>query len=395
MFFHVDESGNTGNNLFDAHQRVLSYGLLSSRTNVDARGTGIHREMTSKLGEPALHASPLGIGRLESISEHLLALHKKMEFEFAISVIEKRTYAVCHLFDDVFDQGFNPAVPWAYYWTPLRFQLIHYLDQIVDEDLLRQSWALCTDRRIEHRYGEVVALLHALADRVDASQLHPRIKEVMGDAFEFGIAHPEKLGFGTRDPLLISPNAVGFQFVFAEVTQQLRRKSVRAASMVAVDYQQQFNAAQRDTYRTQGILVEGLKRASQRERDMVLNHPLYRHLTRDQVLPPRLPSVEPAVMHNAASIGLQITDIYLWIINRVLQEKELPPGLARLASVILKRLRLDGVWMDGIRNRFRAFEEQLPAFEDLTPTELAQAQAAMDEHRNRVADLRVRAGLQL
>ena len=41
----------------------------------------------------------------------------------------------------------------------------------------------------------------------------------MVDAFEFGIADPSKLDFGTSNSLLISPNAVGFQFVVADVAE--------------------------------------------------------------------------------------------------------------------------------------------------------------------------------
>lgn len=35
MFSHVDESGHTGSELFDATQPVLYYGVLSSDMNLD------------------------------------------------------------------------------------------------------------------------------------------------------------------------------------------------------------------------------------------------------------------------------------------------------------------------------------------------------------------------
>ena len=37
MFFFIDESGNIGNNLFDASQPLLCYGTLSSRLNQSRR----------------------------------------------------------------------------------------------------------------------------------------------------------------------------------------------------------------------------------------------------------------------------------------------------------------------------------------------------------------------
>ena len=69
MFFHVDESGNTGNNLFDAAQPTISYGLLSSRTNVDALGTRLHSLMLAKLGVDSLHGAELGAERIEAMNK--------------------------------------------------------------------------------------------------------------------------------------------------------------------------------------------------------------------------------------------------------------------------------------------------------------------------------------
>ena len=82
MFFHVDESGNTGNNLFDVAQPTLSYGLLSSRSNVDVLGVEIHSAMLASLGVDTLHAAELGVDRIESIAPLLIALHEKMAFNF-------------------------------------------------------------------------------------------------------------------------------------------------------------------------------------------------------------------------------------------------------------------------------------------------------------------------
>jgi len=105
MFFHIDESGNTGNNLFDSSQPQLNYGVLASLTNVDALGRTIHAAMLAKLGTPTLHASQLGVGRLDLIARPLSALHEKMNFEFGLYSIEKQTYALVQLFEAVFEGG--------------------------------------------------------------------------------------------------------------------------------------------------------------------------------------------------------------------------------------------------------------------------------------------------
>lgn len=124
MYFHVDESGNTGNNLFDSAQPTLSYGVLSSHSNVDELGISIHGAMLSNLGVESLHAAELGIERIDSIVPLLAELHDRMDFSFDYYFIEKPTYALVQFFEAVYDAGLNEAVAWSHYWTPMRFLLI-------------------------------------------------------------------------------------------------------------------------------------------------------------------------------------------------------------------------------------------------------------------------------
>lgn len=72
MFFNIDESGNTGNNLFDPNQPQLSYGLISSKINVDVLGQPYHKRMLKTLGVNCLHANALGVGkRVSNDARHL------------------------------------------------------------------------------------------------------------------------------------------------------------------------------------------------------------------------------------------------------------------------------------------------------------------------------------
>ena len=89
MFFHIDESGNTGMNLFDENQRRLSYGVLSSRLNVDALGSSAHKEMTGRLGVDSLHANEMGVGGLAKIEDVLHELQRKFRFGFDYYYIDK------------------------------------------------------------------------------------------------------------------------------------------------------------------------------------------------------------------------------------------------------------------------------------------------------------------
>ena len=187
MFFHIDESGNTGMNLFDGNQPRLSYGVLSRRLNVDALGSGAHKEMTGRLGVDVLHANEMGVGGLAKIEDVVYALQTKFRFGFDYYYIHKPVHALVVLFDAVFDAGINHAVKWDLYWTPLRFPAILNLARIVEEGLLKEAWSLSTARKTSALSDRAVDLLSELKARTEDSELDPRTKELFADAFEFGV----------------------------------------------------------------------------------------------------------------------------------------------------------------------------------------------------------------
>ena len=380
MFFHIDESGNTGNNLFDPQQPRLSYGLLSSRTNVDALGLGLHRAMLKKLDVPELHAAELGFGGLEEIAPLLMQLHQKMKFDFDYYFIDKKDYALVHLFEAIFDAGLNEAVPWIVYWTPMRFLYIAALSGLVDEELLRKSWALNTTKNIARSQADVAAFLKEIRARVADSSLDATLKQRMIDAIDYGIRNPLKLDFGAADPKLVSPNAVAFQFVTSAIARRLRKKGVSVANAITVDQQQQFNAAQLATQRNQYLISSGLRQSSPEDQAKILRHPLYAQLDRLDILGRGMPSVPAAIGKSNVSIGIQIVDIYLWLANRVLAGVELPYKLGELASSFLAKATFDGISMDGMISRWSRFEAQLTPMGAITEEQAKRAMKIMESH---------------
>ena len=53
MHFYIDESGNTGNNLFDERQPTLHYGVLSSKDDLDVTAAAAVAAARQKLGGQA------------------------------------------------------------------------------------------------------------------------------------------------------------------------------------------------------------------------------------------------------------------------------------------------------------------------------------------------------
>jgi len=390
MFFHIDESGNTGNNLFDLNQPRLSYGVLSSRTNVDALCKNIHRKILNKINDEQIHANELGIGGLCNIASELIELQKKMHFDFDYYFIDKDAYALVKFFEAVFDAGLNEAVKWEAYWTPMRFMLIHKLSILFDEALIKESWRLCTAKRIEKHKDDIVQLLSALKERTEASVLDKRSKELIIDAFDFGISNPTKIDFGSADPKMDSPNAIGFQFVVAAIARKVRKKNRKKASSIIIDRQSEFNKSQITTHYRQGLIANGIRNAPHNEKEYYLRHPLHAGLEHDEIMLKGLPDNELTVTKSSESIGLQVVDVYLWIANKLISGNQVPDELMALWNKFSNRSLIDGISLDGMAERFSRFEKMLPAIDSLSDEQRALAAASVESHRQKVRLLKYR-----
>ncbi|MEQ8260496.1 MAG: hypothetical protein RH947_09370 [Alcanivorax sp.] len=289
MFFHVDESGNTGNNLFDNSQPRLSYEVLSARTNVEFMGKSLHKKMCERLGVDDLHANHLGVGALTEIYPLLLKLQRKMDFRFDYYYIDKPFYALVTFFEAVFDAGLNEAVSWISYWTPMRFLLINKLSLLLDEDDLKESWRLCSHLSIEREADAVSGLLNRILGKVGSVGLDTGSQEIISDALEYGAANPERLGFGAHNDTVISPNTVCFQFVVMAMARRLRKKKRKDALGVFVDRQSQFNIAQVDTHEMARKMQAGLAAATARQREWFVGHPMHSGLNESDLLRKNIP----------------------------------------------------------------------------------------------------------
>ena len=155
MFFHINESGNTGNNLFDPNQLQLSYGVLSSTANVDVLGKPLHKKMLQELSVDSLHANILGVNKLPSISPLLFDLQKRMRFDFDYYFIHKPTYALTMFFDAVFDAGLNEAVKWGLYIGHLSgIRLFIAFQNCSMKTFLRNLGNYANTRKLKHRKRE-------------------------------------------------------------------------------------------------------------------------------------------------------------------------------------------------------------------------------------------------
>ena len=110
MYCYVDESGNTGNKLFDPAQPVLYYGLITSKTNLGVSAEPLLRSARARLDVERLHANDLGVGRLSKVALSLGRFALKRDVRFSLYKVVKPDHAIITFFDQVFDTGVNKAV---------------------------------------------------------------------------------------------------------------------------------------------------------------------------------------------------------------------------------------------------------------------------------------------
>jgi hypothetical protein len=345
MHFYVDETGHTGPKLFDPTQPVLSYGVLSSPADLDKVAEPELAALRKKLGVPRLHAAELGIHRLSEVVDSILVLQKKHRVRFDIWQVVKCDHAIISFFDQVFDQGMNPVVPWTSYWTPLRYPLLLNLANLFDDVLAEKAWLArleAHDERSATLFSEVCEVLltrvHALGD--------PRSIEIITDALTWAVNNFVELGYNCKtkkDKLRIMPNMIGFQSVMHGICTRLGSPNRKA--IIIVDQQSQFNTTQRE-------LSEFYLQ--------IRNHPW--------PLGPGLPVMDmknmpagPLVFQSGTgSAGLELVDIYLWIFKRYMEEKELTKQLNRLIYTNRNTANTDSVSLKSVGKRFREFFENLP-----------------------------------
>lgn len=320
LFAYVDESGNTGRNIFDTAQPDYYTAALVSRGDFDRAYGDKVRAIAAKVGADAIHANELGLGRLELIATDLLQLLERAGASFFVSRVEKKYLLATKMFDTLFDSGENAAVPWhAYNLRPLKIIAAMKLGAVLTEEIARDFWkCLLMPREADARAAlppiceAIKARLHILPDA--------RSREILGAGLDWVIAHPECVQFATEQKLAKQghfPNLVAFANLLEGLQNMSGRLNKKIASIVH-DEQNEFG------------------------RSLDSWHGLFSNASPDiiewggesyslQRAPGSLFLMKP----DHESPGIQMADVALWLYGQWLKGKALPENCERLLVFIL------------------------------------------------------------
>lgn len=369
MHFYVDESGQTGLNLFDEAQPILYYGVLSSSVDLNVHARVHVERLRDLLGVDRLHANELGVDKLTSICRQLDTIQRKNSICFDLYRISKVDHAAICFFDQVFDQGLNKAVPWAAYWTPLRYPLLLQVASIFDLQTLKLAWDARVERD-ERKANEILGgVLQTLLGRVDDIS-DSRLKEIIYDGLRWAIKYPEEIHYNVynkKDLLQISPNLIGFQSVLHGIASRLKRGGGKALSLV-VDQQSQFNKAQK-------WIADFYHQAREIPMEIGPGLPVM-DLT-------HVPDISISCVSGSKNVGLELVDVYLWLFKRYFEGKFLNDPLTNLIGKQFNIGYTDEVSLQAIAERWTKFFADMPPLSEADTEKMKAAMAISETERKR------------
>ncbi|QLZ70831.1 hypothetical protein FOLKNPGA_03650 (plasmid) [Legionella sp. PC1000] len=368
MFFYIDESGNTGSDLFNEEQPYLFYGLLSSKTNLDLLAVSEVSHIKQKYGIKYFHGRELSNNKITSLAPDLAKLQNKYKLRFDISSVTKKDLAIISFFDQVFDQGINPAFTWTGYWTPLRYIMLIKVAHLFDLPTLKQAWEarICLDHSKSKKI--FVKVCNSLLSRLNKIP-DSRSRELIKDTLSWAEANYDELGYHCSDVLMIkqiSPNLIGLQSILYEVGEYIK-SSHNSPVQIKIDNHQEFDLSKENLadYYAKLRLLNVIEETPLGVSDFT-----------------NMPLEKLSFSSYKTSIGIEIVDLILWIYQRYLQKKELPKAALNLLKKFAFKSKYHDISISGSESRAKSWIESFSK-QDANKIDEAKKIIAIDEKRRR------------
>lgn len=106
-----------------------------------------------------------------------------------------------------------------------------------------------------------------------------------------------------------------------------------------------------------------------------------------------MPTVPIEIGNSKESVGLQITDVYLWSFKKMLERQEMPGEFASWLKPALQRGRTDEISLNALATRWTRFFEEIPELEDMSEEQRAKGKELMELDEGRRQEALREAGL--
>jgi Protein of unknown function (DUF3800) len=352
LFAYTDESGNTGQNLFDEAQPYFLTGTLLTNADVDLTGQRVHQNWLSSLGITELHGHAIGIGKIDKISATLKQFLQAHASRFVFTQIEKRFHAAARLSFTILDSDFNQAV------SPM-----HDLTSIFHRKMALDIFSFLTHGEAKAfwsayeslNFSQFVQILDNLRLRIFERHTDNRGRQLLLDALNWAAANPREIFRSTRTDG-DSPNVLALRLLLGGIHKTTGEQS--RIVKFCHDEQNQFGeeiAASFDLAKN----VRGFADESTF---------LFRMERINKFLCPIKMTV------SEQSIGLQITDVILDLMSQYLENSYQPrlDDCGALCEYVTQNSTLEVFTYDGLKDLFISQYSELMNRE-FTPEQIKRA----------------------
>jgi len=319
LYAFSDESGNTGNHIFDGAQPYFWIGTLFCFANIDLETQGKVEHWKKKVCVEELHGAELGLDGIEMIADELKEFIDYYNLYFSFIRIEKQHLAGTKFVDTLLDSGINKAVSWLHYGTKvLQLPLALYIIENLTLHDRVTFW-----NAYKKGDGEVFrGILGNLAWRIKHHVKDKRAQELLIDAILWALDNPHPLLEATLSEL-DAPNMVAFSLLLDGVHKIHEETGLRVAKF-KFDEQSQFGKSMEEMFNI-----------------------LYRIKFQDSLLAPLPKSKEIETfkcpiefISSKSSVCLQVIDVILWLVKRTLENpyNNYPKHKALIGTIVDKSI---------------------------------------------------------
>jgi hypothetical protein len=300
MFIYADETGNSGKKVDDA-QEWYRLGAIMSVADVELNLSATMTPIVTKLQKNRLHAKDMLPSQVADAANAICdALDAAGPWTFWTFGIHKPFLPTTKFVDTVFDSGENLAVPPMWYNLEL---FRHAICQAVDDCMREKTRAEFWEAYLKDDIVGIQACVRTIWNYVPRKVTDSRIREVMREAFDFVLKHPEQftlLAAEKREGYHgHTPNMIAFTSIFGAIHEFATEHNSPPIAFVH-DQQQEFKNSMRKAYDTYGRMTS--------KEDMMGIIPRMGIAKYDLA--------EFTISSSSTSFGLQATDLLLWVVQR-------------------------------------------------------------------------------
>jgi len=313
---YTDESGNTGNNLFDAQQPYFWTATLVGKDTLSRAATTAVDALRAQLGVQELHGTDIGMAGVDQIADGLRRFLIEEDCRLIFTRLNKRFHARLKLADTLLDSGTNHAMSNIHYGVrALRLPLAHAVVECMTQQDEEDFWRAYQRADVE-LFRTVLGRIRAKMDEV---LVHQRNRQLLFDAVDWAVQYPD--GMLVAATHYDSPNVVALSMILMGLHRLVGGTPLRVLRFVH-DEQNQFAHSLRHAHELGRTFQAAMEPTS-----------LITDITHVDHIPAGIEFVE-----SANEPVLQVVDVLLWMTKRAVQNNDvLLPACESLSGELATR----------------------------------------------------------